>query len=387
MEVNSIPPVMNLDALLAPISEENPSGASLRYEPVYAEIKEARRADLNLAQGDWAHELKVADWRKTIELSIKVLTTQTKDLQIAAWLAEAEIKENGFAGLRDSLKLMRGFHEQFWESVFPEIDEGNDLEARANAVEFMDRQAALAVKETALTANGLNYLDWEESKSFDIPENLDALEYAEQEKYRALQQQATEENRTTGEMWRKAKAASRRPFYETLWLTIEECQTEFALLDQTIDECFGNQTPGLGQLKKSLDNVRDLVKKLLDEKRQAEPTEEELNATTALTQPDSGDETNSAAAGGAFYAATAATSGAIRSRQDALKRLSEVAEFFKQTEPHSPVAYLVNRAVKWGNMPLETWLQDVIKDEAVLGQIRETLGLNNYQSSQSPDEN
>ena len=83
-----------------------------------------------------------------------------------------------------------------------------------------------------------------------------------------------------------------------------------------------------------------------------------------------------AAAGG-----TAASSGAIQSRKDALKRLGEIADFFARTEPHSPVSYLVSRAVKWGNMPLESWLQDVIKDETVLYQLRQTLGINTSESS------
>jgi type VI secretion system protein ImpA len=67
--------------------------------------------------------------------------------------------------------------------------------------------------------------------------------------------------------------------------------------------------------------------------------------------------------------------GAIRGRQEALRRLSEIAEFFQKTEPHSPVSYLVERAVKWGNMPLEQWLQEVIKDSTTLGQVQETLGV------------
>ena len=53
----------------------------------------------------------------------------------------------------------------------------------------------------------------------------------------------------------------------------------------------------------------------------------------------------------------------------------ENAEFFRQTEPHSPVSYLVQRAITWGQMPLETWLTEVIKDTAVLDGIRETLGI------------
>jgi type VI secretion system protein ImpA len=56
--------------------------------------------------------------------------------------------------------------------------------------------------------------------------------------------------------------------------------------------------------------------------------------------------------------------------------LGDIADFFQKTEPHSPVSYLVQRAVKWGNMPLENWLQDVIKDESILAQLRQTLGFN-----------
>ena len=39
------PPVIDLEAIMQPISEENPSGESLRYSGLYDEITEARRAD------------------------------------------------------------------------------------------------------------------------------------------------------------------------------------------------------------------------------------------------------------------------------------------------------------------------------------------------------
>ena len=40
-----------------------------------------------------------------------------------------------------------------------------------------------------------------------------------------------------------------------------------------------------------------------------------------------------------------------------------------------PVSYLVQRAVSWGHMPLDTWLAEVIKDGGVLDNLRETLGI------------
>lgn len=54
--------------------------------------------------------------------------------------------------------------------------------------------------------------------------------------------------------------------------------------------------------------------------------------------------------------------------------LAGIAQFFKQTEPQSPVPYLIERAIKWGNMPLEGWLSDVIKDSNVVDNIRDVLG-------------
>lgn len=365
-----IPPVVDLGALLQPISDEFPSGESLRYSGLYDEIAEARRADDTLDKGQWQAEQKVADFRRVIELAEPALTSRTKDLQVAAWLCEALIKQHGFAGLRDGLQLISGLHENFWDTLHPEIDEG-DMEGRANAVAWIDALGALAVKGVPITAGeGLSYIGWEDSKRFDIPENLDSLDSGEQERFAELKVQAERENRVTGNRWRKAVAATRRAFCETTNYALDECFAALDQLNRAVDEKYDrNQAPSLGQLKKSLEDVQIQVKRLLEEKRREEPSES-----------DAADEMETSADGNGGYidgeAFTASASGPVRSRKEALKRLGEVAAFFQRTEPHSPVSYLVQRAVKWGNMPLDSWLQDVIKDESVLFQLRETLGLN-----------
>lgn len=378
--VEPMPSVIDLERLMQPISDENPSGESLQYSGVYDEIREARRADEKLAQGEWQIELKVADYRQVISLAIPALEKQTKDLQIAAWLSESLVKQHGFAGLRDSLKLINGFQENFWETVHPEIDEG-DMEGRANAVEWMDTQAAFAAKTVTITGGeGYSFFDYEDSKRFDIPENIDTLDSNDQQKYQQLQAQAEKENRVTGDRWRKAKAASRRAFYEDLSFVLEECSTEFKELNRIAEEKFDrNQTPGTTNLNKVLDEVQTLVKKLLEEKRAEEPDAADETATA-----ENGEENADGATNGVVrMVATAA--GAIQNRQDALKRLADLADFFRKTEPHSPISYLVQRAVKWGEMPLENWLQDVIKDETVLYQLRQTLGFNTGATSDTDE--
>jgi type VI secretion system protein ImpA len=365
------PPVLDLEAIMLPISEENPAGESMRYSGLYDEITEARRADVDVAQGEWQTDLKIADFRKVIELAVPALTTQTKDLQIAAYLTEALVKQHQFVGLRDSLRLMSGLQENFWETMFPEVDEG-DMEARANAISFMDTQTSFAIKEATITqGDGYSFLDWEDSKKYVFPENMDVLETADQQRYQALRAQAEKENRVTDEIWKRTISVSRRAFYEDLVLIIAECWAEYKEINRIIEEKFDvRQMPGLSNLKKALEEVQTQVNILLTLKREEEPDEAD--------EADS-EEEQIVGEDGTIVAGTsgiAGTSGAIQGRADALKRLTQLADFFRKTEPHSPISYLVGRAVKWGNMPLETWLQDVIKDDAVLSQIRQTLGFN-----------
>ncbi len=366
--VEPIAPVIDLDALLKPITEEHPSGESLQYSGLYDEIRLARKADDTMNQGAWQTDVKIADYRKVVELALPALSTQSKDLQICVWLSEALTKQNGFPGLRDSLKLICAIEENFWDTMFPEIDEG-DMEGRGNATEWLDNQVSIAVKTIPITSGvGFSYLDWDESTRFDVPENLDELPYEERERLTALKLQGEQENRKTGDMWRAAKASTNRAFYEVLSFTLEECWVQLNALDALNAEKFDrNQIPSVRNLKKALEDLKFQVGKFLEEKRLAEP--DEATPEVEETVNESGETVMVARGPGV-------ATGAIQTRQDALRRLTDVAEYFRKNEPHSPISYLIQRAVKWGNMPLESWLQDVIKDEAIIFQLRQTLGFN-----------
>lgn len=369
--MSSEAPLLDFDRLLAPVSPDLPSGENLQYSGLYDEIREARRADDQLEQGDWKRELKVADWDEAVALATDALLTKTKDLQIGAWLAEGLTMTKGFAGCRDGLKLMKGLHAEFWDTCFPEIDEG-DMEGRANVLSFFDRQVALALRRAPLTrAPGMNFswLEWSESRPYDIPESIAGpLDADSQSRLADLKRQAAEENKTSGEDYRKAKAGTPKSWYEDASKALAQAWDEFQGLDRVMDEKFGRQTPGLGELKKALEEVRRVVDATLKEKRALEPD------APAAAGAAGGEDAGAAAEGGVVYR-VAGPSGPIRGRAEALARLGEVAEFFRQTEPHSPVSYLVQRAIAWGQMPLEIWLADVIKDTSVLDGIKETLGI------------
>ena len=366
--------VVDVESLLAPIDGENPAGVDIRYMGLHDDISRARSAGDNLEQGDWKHEVKVADWGKVEALATDALATKTKDMLVCAWLGEALVKLHGFEGVRDALKIMRGLHERFWEQLYPEIDDG-DMDARANAVASMSKQMAEAVKEVPMTkiiaGVAYSYIQWEDSQRFIIPENFEALDYDEKKRAEGLRQTAAEEGKITSEEWNKAKSAGSRAFYEAMLTVLNESWDESLGLDRVMNEKFGDNPPGLGALQRSLENIRSVVEKIVKEKRVLEP-----DAVSADGAAGDFIEAGADESGVVRTAGGSTSAGPIRTRQDAINRLGEVADFFRKTEPHSPVSYLVQRAIKWGQMPLETWLASVIKDNNVLEDLRETLGIN-----------
>jgi type VI secretion system protein ImpA len=364
-EALSTPSVVDLDALLAPIEGENPSGPYLRYSGIYDEISEARRADDVVVKDDYETGGKTADYRQVISLANSALGSESKDMQIAAWFSEALVRIYGFDGLRDACRLMAGLQETFWDTIHPQIEEG-DMEGRANAISWMDEQCAMAIKRAPITNyQGFSFLDYEDSKRFDFPDNIETLDEAEQIKFNELKSVAELQGRVTAQRWAQDVTNTRRAFYEGLSVQLEECWSAYKHLNEVLDAQFDrNQVPSMLKLRKSLEEVEVQVKRLHEQKKLEEPDESDAV---------DGDGTSSEAGGGG-------SAGPVKSRQDALRKLSEVAEYFRRTEPHSPVSYLVQRAVKWGNMPLETWLQDVIKDDATLYSLRQTLGLGTSES-------
>src|SRR3954469_13314789 len=115
--------------LVNPIPGPNPAGIDLRYDPLYDKIKEARHEDDDAPQGDWQRARKTADFGLVTKLAGDALATRSKDLQLAAWLTEAQLRREGFAGLRDGLELLAGLLRDFWNELYPPLEDG-DAELR-----------------------------------------------------------------------------------------------------------------------------------------------------------------------------------------------------------------------------------------------------------------
>ncbi len=260
---------IDLESILAPIPGDNPAGENLRYDPLYEEIREARRADDPLAQGDWQRDIKRADWDKVIDLSLQCLASRSKDLQIAAWLTEGLIKREGFQGLVLGFQIVNSFMEHYWDSCYPEIEEG-DLEYRAAPMEFMNEKLWVCVREIPLTdesrTNGYSWLKWKESREVGYEADLRNRYGDMDESKKSLRDERVGDGKLTAEDFDAAAALSSKEFYEALARQITMAYQEFNTFDGLVDQKFGKAAPRLAELKGAIEECDQLVTKILKDK-------------------------------------------------------------------------------------------------------------------------
>ncbi|MGD2067120.1 MAG: type VI secretion system protein TssA [Gemmatimonadota bacterium] len=321
--------------LLDPISGDNPAGEDLRYDPIYDEIKQARFEEDDLPQGDWERERKVADYAAVIRLAEETLAKETKDLQLAAWLTEALIHEEGFGGLLEGLNLLKGLLETFWDDVYPEIDDG-DAEFRAMPLDWVGGYLELAVKSVPLNAKGHSFIDYEQGRKIGTEE-----EVAGDSEKAAARAAAIEDGAIPPEDFESAFMATPKPFYKQLKADIDGSLEAITELDEFGTEKFGDVAPTYRTLRGAIEEVKRIAERLLEWKLELDPDPVEEVAETAAA----GDVT--AVEGGA---AAAALTPEPTSRDDAAARLAKVARYLRRERPTDPSPYLMVRGFRWGEL-------------------------------------
>ncbi|MDL1982812.1 MAG: type VI secretion system protein TssA [Deltaproteobacteria bacterium] len=279
---------IDIEAILAPIPGDNPAGEDLRYSPAYDQIKEARRADDLLDRGDWQREIKTSDWDAVITTAVDALINKSKDLQIAAWLTEALVNTEGFSGLAIGLKLLAGFLSDYWEHVYPVIEDG-DLDFRIGPIELMNDKVWLAVKQVPLTDKdatpGYSWLQWQESRQVGYEADIRNQYGDVDENKKKARNASIAEGKITAEDFDAAVARSSKAYYESLAKDLTVCLEEFKRFDDTVDEKFGSEAPRLAELREALEDCERVIMKIFKEKKdldaieEPEPATEEAEAT------------------------------------------------------------------------------------------------------------
>lgn len=335
------------DDLLNPIPGENPSGVNLRYDRVSEQIKEARTESDASVLGDLATP-KRADYKLVIKLAGEALATKSKDLQLAAWLTEALVKREGIGMIEPCLKLMLDLQEQFWETLYPEIDEG-DPGMRAVPIEWAANRIAEILREAPITKDGLNFYQYRESRTIGYEADAESNDAK-----REARELAIADGKVTGEDFDKAFAATPKSSYVTMDEAFHASMETMEALQLYCEGKYGDDGPGFGKLRNALEEVGQVVGSLLNEKRKLEPDEpspleeaapEEEAATEEEAQPEA---EAAEVAPVARKRAGKALSAEPEDRDDAVARVQACAKFLQSENPESPVAYLMMASLRIG---------------------------------------
>ncbi|ALM53981.1 type VI secretion system protein TssA [Halomonas huangheensis] len=352
------------EALLAPIGEHG-TGEDLSFSLLMDQIKEARRADPTyLSQGEWQSDLKKSDWNEVINLSSQALAEQSKDLMLAGWLCEGLSHRNHFTGMAYGIELVTELCQRFWEPLYPTLEDGD--EERIGRLSWLDTSLAGMVGEIPLL-EGQEYglARYEESRQV---ENLARND-------RDAMEGALADGKINAEIFQRSVVLTETDFLTERHTQIERCQQVLTELDEILTEHMGDQAPSFNELKEVLRECSQLIERVLNERGVDFGDASEAAEPQVVASQEAPVSTSKAAQASAVEAAPqAALRTTPQTREEAFEMLNGVAQFFKGSEPHSPVPYLVERAVRWGRMPLEDWLRDVIREDHIIDGIRETLG-------------
>jgi type VI secretion system protein ImpA len=338
------PPVLeNLDALLEPIPGDDPAGQGVPFqvnENLEQFRKEVNPDDFDESDPRRPDTFVPANWEGIKELAIETLTDTSKDLKVAARLLEALLKVHGFAGLRDGLTLLRRLVEEAWDRLRPVIETDDDLEIRAAPFFWLDDPM-----RGPLLPNSIRTAP---------------LILAEGDPYSFARWNKTPSKETRDKAIAACSYQTCKESADDLTAAVEETQK----LIKALHDRMGPQAPGLQQFYAALIECQSLARMVLKEKG---PPPEELAA-------EGGEE------GGEAPAGEGRPRQAV-TRDQILQTIAQAASQLRTIEPHSPVPYLLEKAVELGRLPFPELMKALVRNNDVLASLAQELGIHSLAES------
>lgn len=362
--------VLDFSKLLAPFAGANAVGVDLRADPspvsdlytikgARSTARDAERRQMHDVEADDAATPGAPpDWRPVLDKGVRVLAEKSKDLEITAYLIEALVRQHGFAGLRDGFRLARELVERYWDGLYPLPDE-DGLERRLAPLVGLNGEGAegtlavpiAMVPFTGETSHGrLSLIHYQKALSLNkIPDNK-------------TREKQLAKGAVSIEILRKAVGDTPAEFYKDLVEDLTQSAQEFSKLCEALGAKCNGDVPPSSNIRSALESYLDVIKEVAEAKLKPSPS-----GTGATDHP--------AVKDGTPIAPAEQPSGVIQSREDALKTLLKVADFFRRTEPHSVLSYTLEQVVGWGRMPLPELLSELIPEDGPRKSLFKQVGI------------
>jgi type VI secretion system protein ImpA len=362
-----LPEGFDLEALLAPIEGDAPQGIDMREDfsstSPYNRLRDARSEARDAERGQDAGDADARDpaplWRTVRELAIKTLTETSKDLEVAAWATEAMVRSHGVAGLYAGAKLMAGLAGQYWDGLFP-LPDDYGMETRVSPVTGLNGRDGTGSLTQPLYMITL----------FDRPDGSPVAfyQYQQSEQLGTLDAERRQQRIDAGAvpmetLEREARAAGMTRFAKLL-ADARDAREAWQEMANIMDEKAGSDGP-------STTAIRDLLSTIIDVVVRFAPPDA-VEGDTGAVASEGG---VAVAAGGGGFSGISAGAAAGATREDALRALGEIANYFRRTEPHSPLSYTLDEAVRRGRMSWPDLLSEVVADVDTRNNILTSLGI------------
>ena len=346
-----------IEKLLQPVSAEQPCGPDLSNDPLFVELETILKGKPEVEIGSEKRPAEPPDWSNLKAKSAEFLG-KSKHLRVATWLSCSLLKTDGLGGFRDGVQLIRGLLEKYWSTLYPLLDpaDKNDPTQRVNIL-----SALKAPRGSSMISGWLTVLDYLYAAPICQPKGGPPVTFD------LIQAAKRKDTPSAGAATGSAEAAGldavlREAGGDQVATQHKALQEALAAV-QGIDQ-FLTAKLGAGDTI-SFDDLTKTLQEMLTGLRPYLPTN--LAEGGAATQAAGGaDKTSSPGAAGVQVRA------GVRSREDVVKAIDAICDYYRQVERSSPVPYLLRRAQKLAMMDFVQGLEEL--NLATAEQLRPSMG-------------
>ncbi len=364
----------NIGTLIAPIDGSHHGvGEDLMFDPRIDAIVAARQEDDPLlAQGNWVTELKVADWDFVKNQCAELLSDTSKDMKLALWYVDALSHTDHLAGISQGLSLLQALNDEYWLTMYPPLDgEEDSMDIRAGLLSWFVKALTDDIKQLSLADT--------KTESYDYNYYLTARDH---DKQRQQNPDSETSNQLTLSDYNHAIKNSSEAWQQALMSNLNKVTEQWQDLTDQLNDLMGMDAPVFAPVTDLLVALTQHLRPLIPE--YADTTNNMCPEGIADTVNSTDDNESTMLDGNKSLASTKnviltdfnpSNRDHQSNRRQALKLLAQIQEYFATNEPHSPVTFLLGRAIDWADMPLDQWLTHIIKNEDQLSMISDMVGI------------
>jgi type VI secretion system protein ImpA len=338
--------IIALEELLKPITETMPCGEDLSYDPNFQALETMVRGTPETQFS----EAKPPEWKQVRSCCLELLT-RSKDLRVALILTVAELELNGIAGFKESLAFLKGLLERHWSDVHPQLDpdENDDPLQRMNLI------ASIAMP---MGSFGDDFRILERLRAAPLCDSVQMGSYSLSDILSA--ETATAEDGKPAPDLAQIEAAFRdsKPHQLTLlYQAISESIASVDAIDAFLSTTVGaKNAPDLTRLSTELVSIQKRITTYLPVT--TTPLPENDLAAIPETSPRPG--------------VMPLSAGGIASRDDVVRTLQRICQYYAQAEPSSPVPLILKRALRLAEMDFVQIIKEMAPE--AIGEIYRIAG-------------